>query len=108
MTVIFRSGKPPRRSGFCTHPRHGPRGMDHSAGAEDAREPWVFTFDSGGLIVERFDNVATDAELEAAVRRLLGCRRRPRRPSSSDRPQRRSRRLRRSLATPIIAGGDSG
>ena len=41
-------------------------------GAEDAREPWVFTVDPRGVIVERFDNVATDAELEAAVRRLLG------------------------------------
>jgi hypothetical protein len=41
-------------------------------GAEDAREPWVFTVDPRGVIVERFDNVATDAELEAAVRRLVG------------------------------------
>jgi hypothetical protein len=41
-------------------------------GAEDAREPWVFTVDAQGVIVDRFDNVATDAELEAAVRRLLG------------------------------------
>jgi hypothetical protein len=41
-------------------------------GAEDAREPWVFTVDGQGVIVERFDNVATDAELEGAVRRLLG------------------------------------
>lgn len=40
-------------------------------GAEDAREPWVFTVDAQGVIVERFDNVATDAELESAVRRLL-------------------------------------
>jgi len=41
-------------------------------GAEDAREPWVFTVDAHGLIVDRFDNVATDAELSAAVQRLLG------------------------------------
>ncbi|MFP5377080.1 MAG: TlpA family protein disulfide reductase [Acidimicrobiia bacterium] len=41
-------------------------------GAEDAREPWVFTVDPRGVIVDRFDNVATDAELAAAVRRLLG------------------------------------
>jgi hypothetical protein len=40
-------------------------------GAEDAREPWVFIVDGHGVVVERFDNVATDAELEAAVRRLL-------------------------------------
>jgi hypothetical protein len=35
-------------------------------------EPWVFTVDPEGMIVERFDNVATDAELAAAVQRLLG------------------------------------
>ncbi len=40
-------------------------------GTEDAREPWVFTVGRDGRIVERFDNVATDAELEAAVQRLL-------------------------------------
>lgn len=36
------------------------------------REPWVFVVDADGVIVERFDNVASDAELEAAVDRVLG------------------------------------
>lgn len=40
-------------------------------GAEDAREPWVFVVGRDGTIVERFDNVATDAELEQAVERVL-------------------------------------
>jgi len=43
----------------------------YPAGAEDAREPWVFTVDDKGIIVDRFDNVATDDELTAAVQRLL-------------------------------------
>lgn len=41
-------------------------------GVEGAREPWVFTVDPQGVIVDRFDNVATDAEPEAAVRKLVG------------------------------------
>lgn len=40
-------------------------------GADDAREPAVFTVDSTGRIVDRFDNVATDRELQVAVDRLL-------------------------------------
>jgi hypothetical protein len=34
-------------------------------------EPWVFVVDGDGIIVERFDNVASDAELEAAVEAAL-------------------------------------
>lgn len=37
----------------------------------DGNEPWTFTIGSDGLIKRRFDNVATDDELEAAVRELL-------------------------------------
>jgi hypothetical protein len=40
-------------------------------GADDAREPAVFTVDATGRIVDRFDNVATDRELNDAVDRLL-------------------------------------
>ena len=35
-------------------------------GTEDAREPWVFVVGADGRITHRFDNVATDTELEAA------------------------------------------
>lgn len=42
-----------------------------SAPGGDTNEPWVFVVDSNGIIVERFDNVATDAELEAAVESVL-------------------------------------
>lgn len=34
-------------------------------------EPWVFVVDEDGIIVQRFDNVASEAELEAAVETLL-------------------------------------
>ncbi len=40
-------------------------------GTEDAREPWVFVVGGDGVITHRFDNVASDAELEAAVRDTL-------------------------------------
>jgi hypothetical protein len=33
----------------------------------DAREPWVFVIGADGVVQARFDNVATDAELRAAV-----------------------------------------
>lgn len=41
------------------------------SGAADAREPWVFAVGRDGTIVERFDNVATEPELDQAVKRLL-------------------------------------
>lgn len=37
----------------------------------DLQEPWVFTVGRDGVIVDRFDDVATDAELEAAVKRFV-------------------------------------
>lgn len=40
-------------------------------GADDAREPAVFTVDTALRIVDRFDNVATNRELKGAVDRLL-------------------------------------
>lgn len=40
-------------------------------GAEDAQEPWVFVVGADGTITERFDNVASDAELAEAVERAL-------------------------------------
>lgn len=40
-------------------------------GASDANEPWVFVVDRSGLIAARYDNVATDAELDAAVKAVL-------------------------------------
>lgn len=36
-------------------------------GTDDAREPWVFVVGRDGRITHRFDNVASDAELERAV-----------------------------------------
>lgn len=36
-------------------------------GTKDPREPWVFVIGRDGRITHRFDNVATDAELEQAV-----------------------------------------
>jgi len=36
-------------------------------GTKDPREPWVFVVGRDGRITQRFDNVATDAELEQAV-----------------------------------------
>jgi hypothetical protein len=41
------------------------------AGVDNGREPWVFTVGADGIITDRFDNVAGDAELEEAVRRLI-------------------------------------
>lgn len=38
----------------------------------DGAEPWVFVIDSDGVIIQRFDNVATEAELLAAVEALIG------------------------------------
>ena len=35
-------------------------------------EPWVFVIDADGTIVQRFDNVASEADLLAAVESLLG------------------------------------
>lgn len=40
-------------------------------GTEDPGEPWVFVVGPDGLITHRFDNVASEAELEAAVRETL-------------------------------------
>lgn len=40
-------------------------------GVTDAREPWVFVVGRDGRITHRFDNVATDAELKAAVGDVL-------------------------------------
>ena len=37
----------------------------------DPKEPWVFVIDRSGNVVARFDNVSTDAELEAAVQQVL-------------------------------------
>ncbi len=41
-------------------------------GTEDAREPWVFVVGRDGRISHRFDNVATDAELEQAAAEVIG------------------------------------
>lgn len=38
----------------------------------DAKEPWTFVVGSDGVITNRFDNVASDKELEAAVLALVG------------------------------------
>lgn len=43
-----------------------------SAPGGDANEPWVFVVGADGIIRHRFDNVATDAELEAAAVDVLG------------------------------------
>jgi hypothetical protein len=40
-------------------------------GTADAREPWVFTVGRDGIIRQRFDNVASEKELAAAVEDLL-------------------------------------
>jgi hypothetical protein len=37
----------------------------------DGQEPWVFTVGRDGVIADRFDNVASDAELDAAVARIV-------------------------------------
>ena len=38
----------------------------------DAREPWVFVIGADGVVQARFDNVATDADLRAAVEAVAG------------------------------------
>ena len=38
----------------------------------DAQEPWVFVVGADGVVKERYDNVASDDELEQAVRRMVG------------------------------------
>ena len=40
-------------------------------GAEDAREPWVFIVGRDGRVRDRFDNVATEDELDAAVQAAI-------------------------------------
>ena len=40
-------------------------------GLGDTQEPWVFVVGSDGIVKQRFDNVANDAELEAAVKAVL-------------------------------------
>lgn len=42
-----------------------------AAGAERAAEPWVFLVGSDGVITHRFDNVASEAELSAAIADVL-------------------------------------
>lgn len=37
----------------------------------DANEPWVFVIDRTGAIVDRFDNVVSDAELDGAVQAVV-------------------------------------
>lgn len=37
----------------------------------EGNEPWVFAVDRNGLIVERFDNVASDADLRQTVSQIL-------------------------------------
>ncbi|MDP8953877.1 MAG: hypothetical protein M3N37_02950 [Actinomycetota bacterium] len=41
-------------------------------GAEDAVEPWVWVVGADGVVTERFDNVASEAELAAAVEAAIG------------------------------------
>ena len=41
-------------------------------GAEDAAEPWVWVVGPDGVITERFDNVASEAELARAVDAAIG------------------------------------
>ncbi len=38
----------------------------------EPKEPWVFLVDADGLVAKRWDNVSTDAELESAVRSMVG------------------------------------
>ena len=40
------------------------------SGSHEGNEPWVFVVDRDGVIVERFDNVASDVDLRAAVDRI--------------------------------------
>lgn len=37
----------------------------------DPKEPWVFVIDRNGKVAARFDNVSSDAELDAAVHKVL-------------------------------------
>lgn len=37
----------------------------------DPKEPWVFVIDRSGTVVQRFDNVAGDAELQTAAESAL-------------------------------------
>lgn len=46
-------------------------------------EPWVFVIDHNGVIVERFDNVASDRDLSSAVSRLRAAASLPGTPASS-------------------------
>lgn len=41
-------------------------------GIEEAKEPWVWVIGADGIIVARFDNVASEDELAAAVHDVLG------------------------------------
>ncbi|MFP5318199.1 MAG: hypothetical protein ACLGI2_07880 [Acidimicrobiia bacterium] len=38
----------------------------------DGNEPWVFVVNRDGRITDRFDNVANEAQIDAALRRMLG------------------------------------
>lgn len=40
-------------------------------GVEEVSEPWVFLIGADGTILDRWDNVATDADLAAAVERVV-------------------------------------
>jgi hypothetical protein len=40
-------------------------------GLGDTQEPWVFVVGRDGLVKQRFDNVANDADLEAAVKAVI-------------------------------------
>lgn len=40
-------------------------------GTQDATEPWVFLVGRDGIITDRWDNVASDQDLEAAVQRTI-------------------------------------
>ncbi|MDQ3680285.1 MAG: hypothetical protein M3378_07040 [Actinomycetota bacterium] len=41
-------------------------------GTADAQEPWVFVVNRAGVITQRFDNVAGEAEMDQAVQVVLG------------------------------------
>ena len=41
-------------------------------GRGELQEPWVFLVGADGIVRERFDNVVSDAELDTAVRTLVG------------------------------------
>ncbi|MEA3077827.1 MAG: hypothetical protein QOF60_2735, partial [Actinomycetota bacterium] len=46
--------------------------IEPKGGQGDTQEPWVFVVGRDGIVKQRFDNVANDADLEAAVRAVLG------------------------------------